>query len=211
VSIEQEFLKIKLRDYSREIDLIRILNAKLEKICRSRVSTILFSFAKNTKVSQIQKNEQKEFKLLVFLSKSKSKSKNNKIYKKQSKKKKNKNLEFFKKNSFFLLRSRDSILRSSLLNFKLFEVISTTKSRDLITKIARIFLKIITIFISTNKKNNAKNYLYIKVNIDLQYRINYCFAILIKVFQLIELVMSTKKQKENLVTIILKSIVYIAY
>jgi len=52
VSIEQEFLKVRLKNYSREINLIRILNAKLEETRRSKVSTILFSFAKSTKVSQ---------------------------------------------------------------------------------------------------------------------------------------------------------------
>jgi len=52
-SIEQELLKIKLRDYFREINLIRNLNAKLKEICRSRVLTILSSFAKNIKTSQI--------------------------------------------------------------------------------------------------------------------------------------------------------------
>jgi len=68
-----------------------------------------------------------------------------------------------------LLRLRNLILRLSLLNFKLFKVISTTKLRILIIEIARIFLEIIAIFILTNKKNNAKNYLYIEVSINLQY------------------------------------------
>jgi len=77
---------------------------------------------------------------------------------------------------------RDLILSLFFLNFKLFKVVNTTKLRTLIIKIAKIFLKIIAIFISINKKNNAKNYLYIKVNIDLQYRINYYLIILIKVF-----------------------------
>jgi len=98
-----------------------------------------------------------------------------------------------------------------LLNFRLFKVVNTTKLRTLIIKIARIFLKTIAIFILTNKKNDAKNYLYIKVSIDLRYRINYCLVILIKVFQLVKLAILIKKQEENLVTIILKSIVYIAY
>jgi len=98
-----------------------------------------------------------------------------------------------------------------LLDFKLLKVVNTTKLRTLIIKIARIFLKTIVIFISTNKKNNIKNYLYIKVNINLQYRINYYLAILIKVFQLVKLAILIKKQKENLVTIILKLIVCIAY
>ncbi len=110
-----------------------------------------------------------------------------------------------------LLRLRDSTLRLFLLDFKLFKVVDTTKLYSLIIKIATIFLKTIVIFISTNKKNNAKNYLCIKVNIDLQYQINYYLAILIKVFQLIKLAILTKKQKKDLVTIILKSIVYIAY
>jgi len=145
------------------------------------------------------------------LSKSKLKFEDNKIYKKQNKKKENKNLEFFKKKNSSLLQLRDSTLRLFLLNFKLFEVISTTRSRTLITKIARIFLETIAIFILTNKKINAKNYLYIKVSIDLRYRINYYSAISIKVFQLIELAMSKKKQEENLVAIMLKSIVYIVY
>jgi len=81
-----------------------------------------------------------------------------------------------------LLQLQDLILRLSLLNLRLFRVVSTTKLHTLITKIARIFLETIAIFILTNKKNNAKNYLYIKVNIDLQYRIKYYLAILIKVF-----------------------------
>jgi len=68
-----------------------------------------------------------------------------------------------------LLRLRNLILRLSLLNFKLFKVISTTKLRILIIEIARIFLETIAIFILTNKKNNAKNYLYIEVSINLQY------------------------------------------
>jgi len=71
-------LKIRLKNYSREIDLIRILDAKLEKICQSRISTISSSFAKDTKVSQTQENEQKKSKLSISLSKSKSKSKDNK-------------------------------------------------------------------------------------------------------------------------------------
>ncbi len=68
-----------------------------------------------------------------------------------------------------LLQLRNLILRLSLLNLKLFKVVNTTKLRTLIIEIARIFLKTITIFILTNKKNDTKNYLYIKVSIDLQY------------------------------------------
>jgi len=68
-----------------------------------------------------------------------------------------------------LLRLQDLILRLSLLNLKLLKVVNITKLRTLIIKIAKIFLKTIAIFILTNKKNNAKNYLYIKVNINLQY------------------------------------------
>ncbi len=81
-----------------------------------------------------------------------------------------------------LLQLQDLILRLSLLNLRLFEVVNTTKLYILIIKIAKIFLKTIAIFISTNKKNNKKNYLYIEVSIDLQYRINYYLTILIKVF-----------------------------
>jgi len=99
----------------------------------------------------------------------------------------------------------------SLLDFRLSRVISTTKLHTLITKIARIFLETIATFILTNKKNNAKNYLCVKLSINLQYRINYYLTILIKIFQLIELAILTKKQQEDLVTIILKLIVYIAY
>ena len=98
-----------------------------------------------------------------------------------------------------------------MLNLKLFKVVNITKLRTLIIEIAKIFLKIIAIFISINKKNDTKNYLCVKVNIDLRYRINYYLTILIKVFQLVKLVMLTKKQKENLITIMLKSIVYIVY
>ncbi len=36
-SIEQEFLKIKIKDYFRKYNLIRILNAKLEKICQTKI------------------------------------------------------------------------------------------------------------------------------------------------------------------------------
>ncbi len=81
-----------------------------------------------------------------------------------------------------LLQLQNLILRLSLLDFRLFEIINTIELYILITKIAKIFSKIVAIFILTNKKNNAKNYLYIKININLQYRINYCFAISIKVF-----------------------------
>ncbi len=98
-----------------------------------------------------------------------------------------------------------------MLNLKLFKVVNTTKLRTLIIKIAKIFLKTIAIFISTNKKNNAKNYLYVKVSINLRYRINYYLTILIKVFQLVELVILTKKQEEDLIIIILKSIICITY
>ncbi len=51
-SIEQKLLKIRLRNYSRKINLIRILDAKLEETRQLRVSTILFFFAKNIKTSQ---------------------------------------------------------------------------------------------------------------------------------------------------------------
>jgi len=68
-----------------------------------------------------------------------------------------------------LLQLQDLILKLSLLDFKLFKVVNITKLRILITKIARIFLETIAIFILTNKKNNIKNYLYIKVSINLQY------------------------------------------
>ncbi len=98
-----------------------------------------------------------------------------------------------------------------LLDLRLSKIVNTTKLRTLIIKIIRIFSKIVAIFISTNKRNNAKNCLYIKVSIDLQYQINYCLTILIKVFQLVELAISIEKQKKNLVTIILKLIVYIVY
>jgi len=110
-----------------------------------------------------------------------------------------------------LLRSQNLILKLFSLDFKLSRIINTTKLRTLITKIARIFSKTIATFISTNKKNNAKNYLYIKVSISLQYRINYYLAMSIKVFQLIELAMLIKKQEKNLVTIMLKSIICITY
>jgi len=128
----------------------------------------LFSFAKDTRASQTQEIKQKESKLLISLLKSKSKSKDNKTYKKQSKKK-NKNLEFSKEISFLLLQLQNLILKSLLLNFKLFKVINTTRSHTLIIKIARIFSKTIATFILTKKKNNAKNYLCVKVNINLQY------------------------------------------
>ncbi len=105
----------------------------------------------------------------------------------------------------------DLTLRLSLLNLRLFKVTSTTRSRTLITKNARDFSKTIVTFILANKKNNAKNYLYVKISINLRYRINYYLAISIKVFQLVELAILTKKQEKNLITIILKSIVYIAY
>jgi len=55
--IKQELLKIRLRNYSREIDLIKILDAKLEEICQSRVSTILLSFIKNIEASQTQEDK----------------------------------------------------------------------------------------------------------------------------------------------------------
>ncbi len=67
-----------------------------------------------------------------------------------------------------LLQSQDLTLRLSLLNLTLFKVVNTTKLRTLIIKIAFFFLKTITIFILTNKKNNTKNYLYVKININLQ-------------------------------------------
>jgi len=103
------------------------------------------------------------------LSKLKLKSKDNKTYKRQNKTKKSKNLKFFKETSFLLLQLQNLILRLFLLNLRLLEVISTTRLHTLITKIARIFSKTIAIFILTNKKNNTKNYLYVKVNINLQY------------------------------------------
>ena len=52
-------------------------------------------------------------------------------------------------------------------NIKLFKVVNITKLRTLIIKIVNFFLETIAIFILTNKKNNVKNYLYIKVNINL--------------------------------------------
>jgi len=68
-----------------------------------------------------------------------------------------------------LLQLRDLILKLSLLDLKLFEIINTTKLRTLIIEIARIFLKTIAIFILTNKKNDTKNCLYVKMNINLRY------------------------------------------
>jgi len=68
-----------------------------------------------------------------------------------------------------LLQLQDLILRLSLLNLRLLKVANIIRLRTLITKIVKIILKTIAIFILINKKNNAKNYLYIKVNIDLQY------------------------------------------
>ncbi len=108
-------------------------------------------------------------------------SKDNKTYKKQNKRK-NKNLKSFKEVFSLLLQSQDLILKLFSLNLRLFKVVNITRLRTLIIKIAKIFSKTIVIFISTNKKNNAKNYLYVKVSINLQYRINYYLAILIKVF-----------------------------
>ncbi len=81
-----------------------------------------------------------------------------------------------------LLRLRNLILRLSLLDFRLFKVINTTKLRTLIIEIAKIFLKTLAIFILRNKRNITKNYLCVKVNINLQYRINYCLVVSIKVF-----------------------------
>jgi len=37
VSIEQKLLKIKIKNYFSKFDLIRILDAKLKKTCRTRV------------------------------------------------------------------------------------------------------------------------------------------------------------------------------
>jgi len=68
-----------------------------------------------------------------------------------------------------LLQLQDLILKLSSLNLRLLEVVNTTKLRTLIIKIAKIFSKTIAIFILINKKNDTKNCLYIKVNIDLQY------------------------------------------
>ena len=53
VSIEQKLLKVELKNYFQKINLIRILDAKLEKICQSKVSTILSFFTRDTKASQI--------------------------------------------------------------------------------------------------------------------------------------------------------------
>jgi len=75
----------------------------------------------------------------------------------------------FKETSSLLLQLQDLILRLFLLDFRLFEVVNKTKLYILVIKIARIFLETIIIFILINKKNNIKNYLYIKVNIDLRY------------------------------------------
>jgi len=66
-----------------------------------------------------------------------------------------------------LLQLQDLILRLSLLDLKLLKIVNITKLHTLIIKIAKIFSKTIIIFILTNKKNNTKNYLYIKVSIDL--------------------------------------------
>jgi len=68
-----------------------------------------------------------------------------------------------------LLQLQDLILKLSLLNFKQFKVTNITRFCSLITKIAKKNLKTITTLILINKKNNAKNYLYIKVSINLQY------------------------------------------
>lgn len=42
ISTKQKLLKIKLRNYSREINLIKILDLELKIVCRARISTILF-------------------------------------------------------------------------------------------------------------------------------------------------------------------------
>ena len=47
----------------------------------------------------------------------------------------------FKEAFFLLLQLRNLILKLFLLNFKLFEVVNTTKLRTLITKIAIFFSK----------------------------------------------------------------------
>jgi len=68
-----------------------------------------------------------------------------------------------------LLQLQDLILKLFLLNLRLLKVLNTTKLYILITKIAKIFPETIIIFNLINKENNAKNYLYIEVSIDLQY------------------------------------------
>ncbi len=85
--------------------------------------------------------------MLTLKLKSKSKFKNNKTYKKESKKKESWDLNFFEKIFFLLLQLQDLILRLFFLNLKLFKVVNITKLYILITKIAKIFLKTIAIFI----------------------------------------------------------------
>jgi len=103
------------------------------------------------------------------LLKLKSKSKNNKIYKKQNKKRENKNLEFSKEISSSSLQLRDLILRLSSLNLKLLEVINTTKSHILIKKNRKNLSRDNSYIYFNKKKNNAKNYLCVKVSINLRY------------------------------------------
>jgi len=59
-----------------------------------------------------------------------------------------------------LLQLQDLILRLFLLDFKLFKVVNTTKLHILITKIAKIFLETIAIFILTKKKQYKKLFIY---------------------------------------------------
>jgi len=103
------------------------------------------------------------------LLKLKSKFKDNKTYKRQNKKKKNKNLKSFKEFFSLLLRLQNLTLKLFSLNLRLSKVINTTRLHASITKIARIFSKTIITFILVDKKNNAKNYLCVKVSINLRY------------------------------------------
>jgi len=64
---------------------------------------------------------------------------------------------------------QDLILRLFILDFRLSKIVNITRLYILIIEITNFFSKIVAIFILINKKNNTKNYLYIKINIDLQY------------------------------------------
>ena len=68
-----------------------------------------------------------------------------------------------------LLQLQDLILWLFILDFRLSKIVNITRLYILIIEITNFFSKIVAIFILINKKNNTKNYLYIKINIDLQY------------------------------------------
>ncbi len=178
---------------------------ELKIVWKAKIEITLL-FIENKQKQQflkIEKSKNLTSLILKFknLKKKKQKKKTNKVFR-----------EFLKSKSFIekQLLLKLFIKKLLSLNIKLFFAI-ILKFKTTITKITKFFLQIVIKFIFVDWNNNAKVCEYVKININFQYKINYCLIILIKILQIVDLIIFEKFQNVNYEILFLKSILCFIY